>query len=210
MVPNFRPKSPCECPNLSKLVDKHKAQLASKHKAPNSDSSQDRYVTPSDNIPVMVGNVQAQKQPGKQQTHRKINVRSDWSDSDDGKDNQARGKPIVYDITSDQEMDMDQLPSTSAPLRRPNTWCKVLTCGRGRGKFPLANWTSMTKGHGCRHITGCEISQAPLLFNNQELTVERNIAVGAPMDRVQTYEGNLDPNKSRKNLANWSWVRLGN
>ena len=30
------------------------------------------------------------------------------------------------------------------------------------------------------------------------------------MDRVQTYDGNLAPSKSRKDLANWSWVRLGN
>ena len=52
---------------------------------------------------MMVGKVQAQKQSRQQQTHRKINMRSDWSDSDDGKDNQARGKPFVYDITSDQE-----------------------------------------------------------------------------------------------------------
>ena len=70
-------------------------------------------------------------------------MRSNWSDSDDGKDNQARGNPVVVDITSDQETDMGQQPSTSAPLRRPNTWPKVLTCGRGRGNFPLANWKSI-------------------------------------------------------------------
>ena len=48
-------------------------------------------------------------------------MRSDWSDSDDSKDNQARGKPVVVDITSGHEMDKDQEPSTSTPLRRPNT-----------------------------------------------------------------------------------------
>ena len=32
----------------------------------------------------------------------------------------------------------------------------------------------------------------------------------APNDRVQTYEGNLVPSKSRKDLANWTWVRLDN
>ena len=167
MEPNFRPKSPCKCPNLAKLADKHKAQLASKHKAPNFDSSQDRHVTTNDNIPVMVTKIQAQAQkwPRKQQTHRKINVRSKWRDWDDGKDNQARGNPVVVDITSDQETDMDQQPSTSAPLRRPNTWPKVLTYGRGRGKFPFANWTSVTKGCGCgcrqRLNSGCDIPQAP-------------------------------------------------
>ena len=39
LVPNFRPKSPSKFPNVTKLADKHKAQLASKHKTPNSDSS---------------------------------------------------------------------------------------------------------------------------------------------------------------------------
>ena len=74
----------------------------------------------------MVETVKAQKHPRKQQMHRKINVRSDWSDLDDDKDSQTRGKRIVYDITSDQESDKDQQPSTSAPLRRPNTQTKVL------------------------------------------------------------------------------------
>ena len=159
LIPNFRPKSPCKCSNFPKLVDKHRALLASKHKAINSDSSLDRHVTPSDNIPVMVGKVKTQKWPRKQ--HRKINVRSNWSELDDGKDNQARGNPAVIDITSDQETDMDQQPSISAPLRRPNTWPKVLNCGRGRGKFPLANCTSMTKGHWSRLNSGCDIPQAP-------------------------------------------------
>ena len=127
---------------------------------------------------------QVQKWPRKQQTHRKINVRSDLSDSDDGKDNQAKGKPVVVDITSDYEMDIDQQTSTSTHLRRPNTWPKVLSFGRGRGKFPLANWTSITKG--CRHGLNkrCDILQMPPV--NQEPTIERNLAVVAPTDRVQT------------------------
>ena len=74
--------------------------------------------------------------------------------------------------------------------------------GRCRGKLPLAKWTSMIKGHGCR----LDISQAPPLLNNhnQEATAERNLKVVALTDRVQTYEGNLAPSKSRKDLANWS------
>ena len=95
---------------------------------------------------------------------------------------------------------VDQQPSTSTPLRRPNTWPKVLSFGRGRGKFPLANWTSVTKGCGHRLISECDIPQAPPV--HQEPTVERNLAVVAPTDRVQTYEGNLAPSKSRKDLAN--------
>ena len=38
----------------------------------------------------------------------------------------------------------------------------------------------------------------------------RNLAIVAPIDRVQTYERNLAPSIARKDLANWSWVRLGN
>ena len=105
---------------------------------------------------------------------------------------------------------MDQKPSTLTALKRHNTWPKALTHGRVRGKFPLANWTSMIKGHGCGLNSRHDISQAPPSLNNQEPIVERNLAVIAPTDRVQTCEGNLAPHKSRKDLANWSWVRQGN
>ena len=78
LVPNFRPKSPSKCSNFAKLMDKHKTQLASNIKVPTSDSSQDRHVTTNDNIPVTVRKMQtqAQKCPRKQQTHRKLNVKS--------------------------------------------------------------------------------------------------------------------------------------
>ena len=46
---------------------------------------------------------QAQKPPRPQQIHRKFDIRSDWSDSDDGKDDQARGNPVVVDIASDHD-----------------------------------------------------------------------------------------------------------
>ena len=128
-------------------------------------------------------------------------MRSDWSDSNDSKDNEVRGKPVIVDITSDHEMDMDQQPgtsnpSTSTPLRRPTTYPKVLSLGRGRAEFPLANWTSVTKGRGCRLLSRCNISQAPPV--HPEPMAERNLAIVAPTDRVQSYEGNLAPSKSRK------------
>ena len=72
-----------------------------------------------------------------------------------------------------------------------NTWPKILTCGRGRGKFPLANWTSVTKGHGQNN--GHDISEAPPLLNTHDLNAERNPAVIVPTDRVQTYQGDLAP-----------------
>ena len=127
---------------------------------------------------------------------------------DNDKDNQARSKAITYDIISDQETDTVQQPIATAPLRRPNTWPKVLTCVRGRGKFPLASWTSVTKG--CGHNSGHDISEAPPLLNNQDPNADRNPAVVVPTDRVQTYQGDLAPSKSRKDLANWTWVRQGN
>ena len=121
-----------------------------------------------------------------QQTHRKCDVKSDWNDSDDGKDNQARSNSIFIDISSDQETTIDPQPSTSyfsasMLLRRCNTYPRVLSLGKGRGNFPLANWTSVTKGCGCRFINGCDLPQAPPL---QQTPVERNLAIVAPTDRV--------------------------
>ena len=139
---------------------------------------------------------QAQKWPRPQQTCRKVDVRSDWSDLHDGKDNQTRGRPIAVDITSDHETNMDQqpsssTPSTSTPLRRPNTLPRALSLGRGKDNFLLANWTSVAKGHGCRFINRCDILQTPP--ENQEPTIERNLAIVAPTDRVPTFEGDLAP-----------------
>ena len=37
LEPNFRPKTACKCPKLANIVDKQKAQPASKHKASISD-----------------------------------------------------------------------------------------------------------------------------------------------------------------------------
>ena len=77
---------------------------------------------------------------------RRPSYHSDWSDSDNDKDNQARAP-----ITSTPEKNPQ--PSTSyaredAPLRRPNTYPKVLTFGRGN-MAPLASWNNITLG--CRH-----------------------------------------------------------
>ena len=61
--------------------------------------------------------MQIPKQPRKQQRHNRVDMRSDWSDSDDGKDNQARKRPIVHHVTSDWETDMDEKTTAAAPLR---------------------------------------------------------------------------------------------
>ena len=73
---------------------------------------------------------------------RNVDDHSDRSDLEDVKDDQARAKPV--DV-------QDPQPSTSyvnelAPLRCPNTYPKGLNLGRGKGKAPLANWTSVVKG----------------------------------------------------------------
>ena len=77
-----------------------------------------------------------------------------------------------------------------------------MNLGRGRGKAPVANWTSVVKGCGCRLLSQCDITQTPP-------AVDRNLVIVAPTDRVQTYEGNLAPGLARKDIANWTWVRLG-
>ena len=65
--------------------------------------------TINDNIPLTVRNMETQdpKQPRLPKPCRKINKKSDWSDSEDEKDDQARSNPI--DITSMQ----DPQPRTS-------------------------------------------------------------------------------------------------
>ena len=74
-------------------------------------------------------------------------MKSDWSDSDDGNDNQVRNRPIRHDITSDWKTETeDQKTIVETPLKRPNTLPMVLTCRKG--KFPLANGTSVAKGQG--------------------------------------------------------------
>ena len=69
---------------------------------------------------------------------KKINMRSNWNGSDDDEDSQARGKPIIHDISSDQETDTDQQTTVAAPLRRPNTWPKVLTWWKRKRKISFS------------------------------------------------------------------------
>ena len=80
-----------------------------------------------------------------------------------------------------------------------------MSLGRGRGNFPLANWTCVAKGHGHGIINGCDTPQAPPVHQEP---VEGNLAVVATTNRVQIYEGNLVPSTTRKDLANWSWQHL--
>ena len=87
---------------------------------------------------------QAPKEPRPPKPSRKIDHHSEWSGSEDGKDYQARAKPV--DIQDPQPI--TPYVNESAPLRCPNTYPKVLNLGRdrGKGKAPVASWTSVVKG----------------------------------------------------------------
>ena len=64
-------------------------------------------------------------------------MKSDWStDSDYGKDNQARKKPIRHDITSDWETKIeDQETIANTPLRRTNTMPKSIDLQKRKISF---------------------------------------------------------------------------
>ena len=64
----------------------------------------------------------------------------------------------------------------------------------------------MAKGHG--NNNGHDMSDAPPSINNQD--TERNPSVMAPIKRQQMCPAAPPPCKSRKELDNWTWVRLGN
>ena len=98
---------------------------------------------------------QAPKESRPPKPSRNVDYHSDWSNLEDVKYDQARSK--LVDIQHPE-------PSTpyvneSALLRHPTTYPKILNLGRGRGKgkAPLANWTSVVKEQGHRII----IDQTP-------------------------------------------------
>ena len=110
-------------------------------------------------------------------------MKSDLGDSDDGKDNQVRSRPIRHNVSSDWETE-DQETIIETPLRRPNTMPVVLTCRKG--KFPLANWTSLAKGQGNNSQNdGHDITNIP--FPKGDPDVERNSVARAPINRSQNY-----------------------
>ena len=83
--------------------------------------------TTQDNISVTVRNMEMQdpKQSRPSKLTSKVHYNSDWSDSEDGKDYQARAKPL--DIQDPQPS--TSYASDSATLRCPNTYPKVLNLG---------------------------------------------------------------------------------
>ena len=109
MEPKFRPKHPCRCPKVAELSDNEFVQDSKLKRTTISKE------TVKDNIPATVRNMEdsVPKQPKPQKPCRQVDHNSDWSDIDDGKDDQARSNAI--DV-------QDPQPSTSyardlAPLR---------------------------------------------------------------------------------------------
>ena len=76
---------------------------------------------------------------------RRIPILSDWSD--DGKDDQAKAA-IAKPVPQDPQPSTSIGTYASDTLRRPNTYPKVLTFGRGK-LAPLASGTGITIGCGC-------------------------------------------------------------
>ena len=116
---NYRPRHYCTCPKVAKLSDIQVIQhVQVRHveqtNNPSTHDSQDRPPKPS----------------------RRPSYHSDWGDDKDGKDNQARAptaKPML------------QNPPTQHIIwypKKPNTYPKVLTFGRGV-MAPLANGFTM-------------------------------------------------------------------
>ena len=79
-----------------------------------------------------------------------------------------------------------------------------MNSGRGRGKGPLANWTSVIKG--CGH--GIFIQQTP---QEAEIVIVPPIPTQKIVHtgRVQTYDEIPALVRPRHQLANWTSVRLG-
>ena len=129
LEPNYRPRHYCTCPKVSKLSHIQVIQ-----------ELQARHLEQTDNTSLH----------GSQDTlprsSRRTSIPSDWTDDEDGKDNQARA-PIAKPISQ------EPLPSTSfgtyasETLRRPNSCPKVLTSGSGK-LVPPASGASMTVGGG--------------------------------------------------------------
>ena len=128
---------------------------------------------------------------------------SDWSDSENEKDNQARAPILKRPPQSPQSStSFTSYASEAIPLRRPNTYLKVITFGRGK-IAPFANRTNAPIGCGCR-------------LNIDQTSQEREtiLAVVPPSDkiihtdRVQTYDEIPAPVRPRHPLANWTSVRL--
>ena len=180
---NFIPKTACKCPKIAKMSDGELIQDVKLRRIRQMDSMIETQVRP----------------PKPSRTP----IPSDWDD-DDGKDDQARD-PIAKPVLQDPQPSTSFGTYASLALRRPNTYPKVLTFGRGK-LAPLASGTGITMG--CRYRL--HLDQTPPVR-------EPAIAVVSPSpyrvvhnECVQTYNELPMPVRPRHSLANWISIRLGN
>ena len=161
----------------------------------------------------MVRTVLIYKRQRQQQKQKKVEIKSDWSiDPDNRKDNQAR-RPMRNEITSDWETEIGENQDTiiEAPFRRLNTMPKVLTSRKG--KYPLANWTSVVIGqenNPPKEVQNDSHDLSNLQFQEGDPDAERDSVMMISINISQTYPPVLTLCKPRKGLANWTWVDLGN
>ena len=106
LEPKTRPKQPCKWPMLAKLTNSQMTKelnLQTDTTSDNRETTNDNYPTANDNVPLTIRNREAQapKQLRPQKPYRKIDQISDWSDSEDGKDDKARSNPIDIPPTQD-------------------------------------------------------------------------------------------------------------
>ena len=87
--PNFRPKHPYTCPKVARMTDNQFVQNAKLKLAKQVDK--DNTLVTEKTTWIQTQNPSPYR-PSKQS--RQISHHSDWSDSVDGKDDQARAKPI--------------------------------------------------------------------------------------------------------------------
>ena len=128
LEPNFQPKAPCACPSFSKLT---KSQEASK-----PGNSQEGHNAPPDNIFTSVRMTQTHKQPTRWQKQKRVEMKSDWSNSDDGKDNQVRKRPIRHNITSDWETETeDQETIVRSPIKKAQHYAKGINVQKRKTSF---------------------------------------------------------------------------
>ena len=169
LEPNYRPRHYCTCPKVARLSDIQVIQ-----------DVQARHLEQMDNASIH----DSQDRPPKQS--RRPSYHSDWSDSDNDKDSQA----WVPSTRQDPQPTIS-CARTDNPLRRPNTYPKVLTFGRGN-MAPLANGFTM----GCKHRLGCRLN-----INHPPQPEAPKVAMVSPdrivtTDRVQTYDEMPTPARS--------------
>ena len=86
LQPNFRPKHSCTCPKVARMSDNQFIQNAKLKMAKQMDR---------DNIPVTERTMGTQDPKQSRPPKPNMKIPSDWSNSEDGKDDQARAKPVL-------------------------------------------------------------------------------------------------------------------